>query len=153
MGWSYAPTIAQRISNTLLRTEDGRILGMAWLDNFIFAGKTEKEVSDNFMEFIGRRKRTPRWTPMEIPQPSSMLRAFGIEFNMELGTYRLDPDWVLKKSHMKPTSSMTPRCLHETGTMIWHDFVKRIPLCHQDDNIELIRRVARLMGASPAWDD
>ena len=54
MGWSYAPAIAQKISNTLLRTADGRILGVAWIDNFIFAGKTEEEVAANYAEFLHR---------------------------------------------------------------------------------------------------
>ena len=48
---------------------------------------------------------------------------------------------------------MTPRALYEiTGSLIWHDFVKRIPLCHQDGNIETIRRVAHLMAESGQWD-
>ena len=154
MGWSYAPAIAQRISNTLLRTEDGRVLGMAWLDNFIFAGRTDQEVSDNFLEFLARCKKANAQVDVEKPMPSIVLRALGIEFNMELGSYRLDPEWVLKKASLQPTRSMSPRCLYEmTGTMIWHDFVKRIPLCHQDCNIELIRRVAKLMADNPTWDE
>ena len=154
MGWSYAPAIAQRISNALLKTEDGRILGMAWLDNFIFAGKTEEEVSANFREFLERCKKANAKVDEENPTPNDVMCALGIEFNMALGTYRLDPEWILKKTAMSPTKSMTPRSLYEmTGTMIWHDFVKRIPLCHQEANIELIRRVAKLMAGSPAWDE
>ena len=153
MGWSYAPAIAQKISNTLLRTADGRILGVAWIDNFIFAGKTEEEVAANYAEFLHRCDEANVKIDILDAKPKSLLTVLGIEFNLEKGTYRLDPEWVQKKATLKPETTMTPRALYEiTGSLIWHDFVKRIPLCHQDGNIETIRRVAHLMAESGQWD-
>ncbi|KAJ9447877.1 hypothetical protein DIPPA_05786 [Diplonema papillatum] len=50
MGWSWAPCIAQRASNVLVRD-----LGLAWVDNFLVLGGTWDEAQQNVAVF---RERT-----------------------------------------------------------------------------------------------
>ena len=154
MGWSYAPAIAQKISNTLLMTADGRILGVAWIDNFIFAGQNEDEVAENYAEFLQRCNEANVKIDILDAKPKDRLIVLGMEFNLAKSTYRLDPAWIEnKKQKLRPDTTMTPRALYEiTGSLIWHDYVKRIPLCHQDANIETIRRVAHAMAENGQWD-
>ena len=152
MGWSYAPAIAQKISQTLLTTEDGRVLGMAWIDNFIFAGRTQAEVSANFEEFLSRCRRANVKLDTDSPPITTTLAVLGMEVDLEKKSYRLNEEWVAKRK-FQPSSTMTPREVYEiTGSCIWHDHVKKIPLCHQERNIEVIRRVASRMAVEPAWD-
>ena len=152
MGWSYAPYTAQLASATLLKGKDGRILGLAWIDNFIFAGKTSEEVSANFLEFRDRCDSCNIKIDNREPTPSRTITALGIDFDLLGKEYSLNADWVKKKT-MRAVPSMTPRQVYEiTGTAIWHDFVKSIPLCHQEDCIEVVRRLATRMSHNPAWD-
>ena len=152
MGWSYAPYIAQKVSNTLLRGRDGRILGVAWIDNFIFAGKSKEEVEANFKEFLAQCDLCNIRIDDRSPQPSSTLEALGIEFDLKYKRYRLDPTWIARRD-FSLSAVMTPRRLYEiTGSVIWHDYVKRIPLCHRSECIDVIRRVATLVSPNQEWD-
>jgi len=152
MGWAYAPYIAQKVSNTLLRGKDGRVLGMAWIDNFLFAGSTKEEVQANFDEFLENCDKCKVQIDDRKPSPSSTLSALGIYFDMSTKQYSLDPLWVDKRVFTLDLR-MTPRHLYEiTGCAIWHDYVKRIPLCHRSECIDIIRRVASIVTATAAWD-
>jgi hypothetical protein len=153
MGWSYAPLIAQKISNTLLTGKDGRRLGYAWIDNFIFAGDSEEEIQANFAEFLTRCREAHVLIDNENPVASTSLVALGVKFDLAAGTYDLDPKWVEKRLVLRAAASMSPRQLYTlTGSMIWHDYVKRIPLCHQEGPLEVIRRVASAISKPSDWD-
>lgn len=153
MGWSYAPYTAQLASATLLKGKDGRTLGIAWIDNFIFAGKTSEEVMANFLEFRDRCDVCNIRIDNREPVPSRTLTALGIDFDLEGKSYALNTEWVAKKKDMRARSIMTPREVYEmTGTAIWHDFVKTVPLCHQESCIEIVRRVASMMSQKADWD-
>lgn len=152
MGWSYAPHIAQKVSNTLLRGKDGRILGMAWIDNFIFAGRSKDEVEVNFREFLQQCDLCNIKIDDRFPKPSTIISALGIEFDLKYKRYLLDPIWVSKRDFTL-NESMTARRLYEiTGSAIWHDYVKRIPLCIRSECIDVIRRVATLVSKDQKWD-
>jgi len=154
MGWSWAPAIAQKISNVLLRTEDGRVLGKAWIDNFIFAGNTPEEVLRNFAEFKDRCRRANVQIDNPDAQPRRSLKVLGLLFDLQKTSYQLDPEWIEEKMSTSPSSMMSPRELYTmTGSAQWHDYAKKIPLCHRETCIEVIRRVAKLMYFIPAWDD
>jgi len=152
MGWSYAPYIAQKVSNTLLRGKDGHVLGLAWIDNFIFAGATEEEVRANFQEFLENCDKCNVQVDDRNPQPVPTLSALGLFFDLSAKNYQLDPSWVDKRVFTL-SRMMTPRQLYEiTGCAIWHDYVKKIPLCHRSECIDIIRRVAALVSETAAWD-
>jgi len=152
MGWAYAPYIAQKISNTLLRGRDGRILGVAWIDNFIFAGKTREEVEANFQEFLSQCDLCNIHIDNRNPKPSTILEALGIVFDLKYKRYQLDPEWVGRRDFTL-SQVMTARRLYEiTGSAIWHDYVKKIPLCHRSECIDIIRRVATLISPTQEWD-
>lgn len=153
MGWSFAPYIAQLTSNTLLRAADGRILGVAWIDNFIFAGKTKEEVMANFLEFRNRCDLCNVRIDNREPSPDTVLSALGIHFDLKAKYVSLDPAWVAKRN-FNLSSFMSPRQLYEiTGSCIWHDYAKKLPLCHRDACIDVVRRIASLVHVSQAWDD
>jgi len=153
MGWSYAPYIAQLTSNTLLRAADGRILGLAWIDNFFFAGKTKEEVLANFKEFRDRCDSCNVRIDEREPKPEPVLSALGLHFDLRSKELSLDPTWVAKRN-FSLAAEMTPRHLYEiTGNGIWHDYAKRIPLCHREACIDVVRRIASLIHNTNAWDE
>jgi hypothetical protein len=153
MGWNWAPAIAQKISNTLLTGKDGRRLGLAWLDNFIFAAKTQAELEGNFSEFLARCHEANVKLDEETPTPSTQIDALGISFDLQTKTYKLKADWVRKKAQLEVSDYMTPRELYGiTGALIWNDYILKIPLCERSMGLEVVKRVARLMGVSPEWD-
>jgi len=152
MGWSYAPYIAQLTSNTLLRGRDGRVLGIAWIDNFTISGKTKEEVMANFLEFRDRCDACNVQIDDRNPEPETVLNALGLFFDLSSKELMLDPAWVGKQD-LSLAAEMTPRHLYMiTGSGIWHDFAKHLPLCHRDASMDVVRRVASLVHDTKSWD-
>jgi len=128
MGWKYAPMIAQRVSNHLI---DG--LGRAWLDDFILLG-TQESFSENRAQFLDRlRHYNVEVDDVELA-PTEQLKALGLEFDLVSKRYRLDPDWVAKRSdhldaYMASTGPTTVRHFLEVmGCLIWASYACKIPL-------------------------
>lgn len=152
MGWSYAPKIAQDVSNALLLDDDGTVLGMAWIDNFIFAGETKEEVSRNFKRFLERCDRCRIQMDNREPSIDSVIEVLGLHCDLASKQYRLEDSWIAKKRSLLARQTMTPRELYEiTGACIWHDWVKCIPLCHRARGMDVIRRIASLVTVT-GWD-
>jgi len=73
-------------------------------------------------------------------------------FDLKCKRYQLDPEWVGRRDFTL-SQVMTARRLYEiTGSAIWHDYVKKIPLCHRSECIDIIRRVATLISPTQEWD-
>jgi hypothetical protein len=129
MGWSWAPAIAQHTANHLLNAE-GLSLGKAWVDNFVFAGVTQKVCQDKFSCFLQRADKVNLSLDSRSPEVVSRGTLLGMEFDLTLSRYRMAPSWVDGlPERLLPHS--TPRQLYRiTGSCIWSGYARRVPLCH-----------------------
>jgi hypothetical protein len=152
MGWSWAPAIAQKVSNVLL-SEEGHILGMAWVDNFIFAGKTEEEVKQNFASFLARADRVNLALDTRECTPKRVGEVLGLEFDLRIARYRLSPSWAAAKSSLPLAKWMSPRDVFRiTGAGIWSCYARRIPLFKWSEILDLLRNIAKMVGEGLNWD-
>lgn len=152
MGWSWAPAIAQKASNTLLR--DGEeILGMAWVDNFVFAGKSEEEVHTNFARFLEKADKVNLQLDSRECKPTPCGVVLGLDFDLKKHRYRLDPSWASEKAKSPLSRWMSPRQIFRaTGAGIWSLYTRRRPLFKWSSILELIREVASLVAQGLNWD-
>lgn len=152
MGWNWAPAIAQKTSNTLLKMGDS-ILGKAWVDNFIFVGSTRENVWKNFVSFRDRADICN--VKIDNREPAILERGevLGVEVNLQTSEFRMAPSWAEKAKLLRIRSWMTPREIYEvTGNCIWACCVREWPLCSFSDQIDIVRRVALLVHAGMHWD-
>jgi hypothetical protein len=152
MGWSWAPAIAQRTANFLLQDEADEHLGKAWVDNFVFAGDTEKACWDKFSRFLQKADKVNLSLDSRSPEVVSRGILLGMEFDLESSRYRMAPSWVEELPHgLLPHS--TPRQLYRiTGSCIWSGYARRVPLCRFAPAIESVRRIATLIASGIDWD-
>ena len=159
MGWSHAPVIAHRAARVLLPPEQG----ITWIDNFIVTAKTQTQALNNFANFMERCQ----WVNADINTeddeygtPLQRFTALGIEFDLTLHRFRSSPKWVkrfLQRKELTAVSSgwATPREFYAVfGSLVWHSYVTRAPLCFLRSALSYIRRIAALTATSKdAWDE
>jgi len=154
MGWSHAPSIAQRCSNILVRD-----LGIAWVDNFIV-------LADDYLGFIANReeflKRTHAVNVLlddESLSPNTSLIALGMEFDLNLKRYRMDPKWITKASARLETilsqEHVTTADLYVIGgTLTWRNHVVQRKLCNMPHTFQRIGDAAsRIAKGTLKWTD
>jgi len=152
MGWNWAPAIAQKMSNTLLRDGE-RELGKAWIDNFIFGGRTKEEVWEKFLKFRARADLCNMVIDEREPPVLQRGEVLGIEVDLEKARYRMAESWVKKAQALPIRTYMTPREIYElSGNCIWASYVREMPLCQFGESIEVVRRVAVLIQGGLDWD-
>jgi len=152
MGWSWAPAIAQKTSNTLLKMGNS-LLGKAWVDNFIFVGSSRERVWSNFVNFRDRADRCNVKIDSREPKILERGEVLGVEVNLQSGELRMAESWATKARSLRVRSWMTPREIYEvTGNCIWACCVREWPLCSFSDQIDIVRRVALLVHAGMQWD-
>lgn len=155
MGWNWAPAIAQKISNTLLLGKTGKILGLAWIDNFIFAGKTEHEVEENFKEFIANCRLVGAVVDDENPKIVQRGEVLGLDIDLKQKRYRMSPHFVEKLALKTVGKTMTPRELYLlTGSCVWSGYARHVPLCRFGTAVDVVRRVASFVQGRKlsVWD-
>jgi len=152
MGWSWAPAIAQKGSNTLL-SDRGTSLGVAWIDNFIFGGSSKDSTLEKFRRFRDRCDICRVKIDDRDPPVLERGEVLGLEVDLENKRFRMAASWVEKARALRITSFMTPRELYRiTGNCIWACTARQTPLCFFSDQIEVVRRIALLVAAGLAWD-
>eukprot|EP00760_Papus_ankaliazontas_P024868 PhM_4_TR2434/c0_g3_i6/m.78680 len=150
MGWSWAPAIAQKTSNTLL--DNGR-LGVAWIDNFVFAGKTEDEVQQKIEEFMTRARHVNLKVDDESPPIMQVGEILGMEVDLDNKRHRMSQKWEQKVRSVVVNTWMTPMNVYRVvGNGVWHGYVTGTPMCHHQHSVDLIRRVASLVAQGLDWD-
>lgn len=155
MGWSWAPTIGQRSANVLIRN-----IGIAWVDNFILVAHDEKDFSQRKIEFFRRIKKVNLEvdkTPEEMVPVQEDI-ALGIQFNLRLGLYRIDPQWVEKATirikDLLSTAKVTRKNVYVlSGTICWHHYTVRRDLCHLAHLLQFVGRTARAVHAGGHWEE
>ena len=152
MGWSWAPAIAQKVSNVLLATADGP-LGICWVDNFIFAGGSRGQVQSRFDMFLARADACNVKLDTRTPEIIEVGEVLGMEVDLKNARYRMAQKWVEKVTRLRPARWMTPRQIYTlTGNGIWQASVGGTPLCRWTTTFDLVRRVAVNITAGLDWD-
>ena len=77
MGWSWAPAIAQRVSNRLVRG-----LGLAWVDNFFIYANTKEDLERRCSEFRSRAISTRLALDDMTLAPTQKAHVLGMEINL-----------------------------------------------------------------------
>lgn len=153
MGWSWAPCIAQAISNALIRK-----LGTAWVDNYIVCGTDLTEFMRNREIFIQRVRKIGLELDNELLTPSTSLSCLGMEFDCLQKKYRMSVSWNEKTAIRIETlfSSPTVTCRDLyciTGCLIWRSHVLRLPLCHYPSLMALVGKIgSQIMRQQLEWD-
>ena len=153
MGFSWAPCIAQRISNVLTRD-----VGLAWVDNYIIVGGTPEEFSKNRQTFLERiDPETGCNVVVDDTELKPMQRGetLGIEVDLELKRYRMSPKWVEKVANRGTLSTWTPRTFSQSmGGIIWCSHVTRRGLCMQPHLMSVLGDMMREIAFKQIkWDD
>ena len=158
MGWSWSPSIAQRISRVLAGPGN-----VAWVDNYIILGGSEEEAARRYTEF----KQRCAYARVELHeeaegQPQRQFAAFGLEFDLRGPTkrFRSSEKWVaqlLEAVHVQNVLSgeATPRAFFKvTGAIVWWTYTRSRHLCYSPNLIGAIRSIARHVSTNNnAWDE
>ncbi|KAJ9449640.1 Retrovirus-related Pol polyprotein from transposon 17.6 [Diplonema papillatum] len=161
MGWSWAPCIAQRASNVLVRG-----LGLAWLDNFLVLGQTRGEAERRVAEFRGRIEEARVEVHPEgggrLWEVTSRFVCVGVEFDLEAEAqrHRLDPAWVGRWTGSGALRRVladraSARDFAEVfGGAIWATGILSIPRCHFAALLSFASRVGGRMAGedADAWE-
>ncbi|KAJ9442446.1 hypothetical protein DIPPA_20635 [Diplonema papillatum] len=160
MGWSWAPCIAQRASNVLVRD-----LGLAWVDNFLVLGGTLDEAERNVAVFRKRAQAARVEVRAEgddaLWQVRSRFVCVGVEFDLAAETqrHRLDPAWAerwVDGSGMTAVLSgrATARQFAEVfGGAVWATDILAVPRCHFAALLSFAGRLGGRMVGSVLWTD
>ncbi|KAJ9439834.1 hypothetical protein DIPPA_21349 [Diplonema papillatum] len=162
MGWSWAPCIAQRASNVLVRD-----LGLAWVDNFLVLGGSLDEAQRNVAVFRERTQAARVEVRAEgggaLWEVCSRFVCVGVEFDLAAETqrHRLDPSWAerwVDGSGMTAVLSgrATARQFAEVfGGAVWATDILAIPRCHFAALLSFAGRLGgRMVGAAAhSWDE
>jgi len=90
--------------------------------------------------------------------PSQRDVALGIEFDLTLKRYRLDPNWTAK-AHTRIHSILSQDVITLqdmytiSGTMVWFYFVMSKDLCHIPFTLQSVGRVAKAVADGARWCD
>lgn len=150
MGWSYAPYIAQEFSNSILQDpRTGEPQGLAWLDNFIFAGSRE-QVTQRGEAFLGRAKTINLALDEDTVQPKTKATILGLEFDTQAKQFRIEKSTIDKLPDIE--GPMTGRSLLAVfGSLVWGSYGRKKPLHRHADAFDILRRL--YIAGPPQLDD
>jgi len=151
MGFSWAPAIAQRASNVLVRD-----CGLCWVDNFVVLGMTSEHFLARRNLFLQRVQDVNLELDDTTLSPSNRIECLGIDLDLAEKRYRLSPSWVdkvvLRSCPIQLTTTI--RGLYEIcGTLIWRWHVMRQPLCSIPEVMRCLGDAARLVIKNGDWDE
>ena len=125
MGFSHAPAFGQRTANVLIRG-----CGGAWVDNFFVIGDTMEKFSEHRTTFLERTHKVNLELDDETLAPTTQTVALGIEFDLVLKRYRMEPAWVEKA--VKRLEAITTQAQMSVidlyvygGTLTWRNHIMR----------------------------
>eukprot|EP00760_Papus_ankaliazontas_P021221 PhM_4_TR18660/c3_g1_i2/m.19873 len=152
MGFSWAPAIAQRTSNVLVRG-----LGVCWVDNFAIYGNDLQDFARRRNTFLQRAVDVNLLLDDTTLQPTTRTIMVGVEMCLETKRYRMDPKWalstVLRWAQLR--LAWTPRVMYEImGLVVWHGHVTRSPLCTLPLTFQWLGSTASLLARGQlTWDE
>ena len=153
MGWSWAPALAQRASNVLIKD-----CGVAWVDNFIVLGKDRGEYDEKRSIFLDRAREVNVALDDTTILPMKKFTALGIEFDLESKQYRMDPEWAQKASTkimaiLTQESATFQELYRIAGSLIWRAQVLRCQLCNLPHLLAQMGKIGRIASATGNWDE
>jgi len=151
MGFSWAPCVAQRISNVLVRG-----IGMAWVDNYLIMGTSLSEFHAHRKTFLDRISPVKANVVVDDDtlEPQRRGETLGIEINLRSKQYRMASSWAAKVGDAPTPSEWTPRTFTVAmGGIIWCSYVTRRGLCHYPHLMEALGGVMRAITKREVpWD-
>lgn len=146
MGFSHAPAFGQRTANVLIRG-----CGGAWVDNFFVIGDTMEKFSEHRTTFLERTHKVNLELDDETLAPTTQTVALGIEFDLVLKRYRMEPAWVEKA--VKRLEAITTQAQMSVtdlyvygGTLTWRNHIMRRQLCNIPHTFQAIGKAASMVG-------
>ena len=146
MGFSHAPAFGQRTANVLIRG-----CGVAWVDNFFVVGETKTQFAERRTTFLNRTHKVNLELDDETLTPTTQTVALGIEFNLVLKRYRMEPAWVEKA--VKRLEAITAQAEMSVtdlyvygGTLTWRNHIVRRQLCNIPHTFQAIGKAASQIG-------
>lgn len=160
MGFSYAPGVAQAISNLVLRKVKEAHPGVtahAWVDNFLLGADTREALEGAIRSF---QARCERYAIELKPNPEPIVQSMevlGVHLDVSGdATIAIGSKMRAKLEGMtaKEGDKWTPRAAYElVGALLWvHWSVWRTPLATQEHLIRAISVVATEVAATGKWD-
>jgi hypothetical protein len=156
MGSSYAPLIAQTVSEALLQGGAGDLV---YLDNFVMAGsRSEVEHKLQHLLRVCSEVNVVINVAKSTMQPVQQVEALGADLDLIHKRWRLTPAWSKKAvatlqlgtSRWKLTLRDAWKCL---GTLVWGLRVLRVPMCDYFEVMSWARRQAeRLARGELQWE-
>ena len=152
MGWSWAPAIAQRVSNRIVRD-----IGLAWVDNFLLFGKSKSEVENHAKEFRARVHAVQLEVDDLTMKPLQQACVLGIEFDLKNKKYRMSEKWTEKAysryNDIIGNGTWTAVELYTlSGLLMWRATVMKIPLCTFAHLLQTLGKVARKVHDEKSWE-
>ena len=133
MGYAPAPQAAQAVTNLLVQESCANVeaQGLAWIDNAIFSGDSSAlfQVHETFTTLCRRYQVVIG----EYESPAAYTTLLGIEVNLRLRQWRMDPAWVAKTlpaARALLALGRAPLRLwwRISGAFLWRFLALRLPL-------------------------
>eukprot|EP00760_Papus_ankaliazontas_P021227 PhM_4_TR18660/c3_g2_i2/m.19851 len=151
MGWSWAPALAQRSSNVLIKD-----CGIAWVDNFVVCGHDRKEFRTRRKRFLGRTHAARVELDDETLRPSDKLEALGIEFDLGRKRFRMAEEWSKRTSErisgwLQERDMTFAEFYAMAGSLLWRIHVTKRELCHSPEMIAMMSEIGQQVSAGTPW--
>ncbi len=107
-------------------------------------------------EFLSRAKKYNVELDDQSLESSGKLKALGLDFDLQLKRYRLDPDWITRRSdswrawwenHRSGVSTPLRSTLEVYGALIWASNAKRVPLWTYAEGLACLTDTAKKCGS------
>lgn len=161
MGACFAPSLAQHMSDHLLAPvlhKFPNVYAVAWIDNFIFAGRSAEEVDKALHFFQGIAKEVRLELKMSsLVWASSTIEILGMVINAHDKIISPTPAFQRKWEDILTSLSkrMTLRSVYKfAGCMLWlKTILWRQPLCTSPNIIRLLQKIGTKIANGGTWDE
>ncbi|TSC57184.1 MAG: hypothetical protein Greene041662_1035, partial [Candidatus Peregrinibacteria bacterium Greene0416_62] len=144
MGWSWAPALAQRISNVIIKG-----LGEAYVDNFVIGASDIQKFSDCRAEFLRRIHAANLVCDDETLTASPCIEVLGLAIDLTKQTFKMASTTTLGAV---PETLPIRALYHRLGTLIYFSFATRRPLCKKPHSLQALRNAALSIENMDDWD-
>lgn len=144
MGWTYAPAIAQQLSNAVIGDK-----GCAFVDNFFVIGSTLEQARERAEAFLKECKELNISLDNEEVDPQTKVDALGLTLDLESKTVKHSTEFINSLDNLA-VSSTSRKFFTAMGQIIWHAIAYQQTLAHYDTLFTKLREIA----SDPSdWDD
>jgi hypothetical protein len=161
MGYSYAPAIAQAISNTVLEAAlqgESAVIGFAWVDNFLFGSNDREALHRTTEKFKTLCARVNIELKDERVEGATEMELLGAKIDVKKGTIgisgKLREGLVAEGRKLEQQTKVTRREVYAAlGKVLWiYWAITRRPLATCERLLIIMREIGQEIQQGAYWD-